>query len=561
MSRGWRPVPVLGIIGGVIMMIVASAPSAAATGGEPADSVAAHRAADAALLKHEQLVMNFGRVDARAAIPRMESPVQNFNRLLAAIDESREATIKVLDELAPIAPGSDLITGFRVGFRVESRRLDAAADIVADCRASPWWCSALRGLVFHASGDIVAADAAFAESIVRMAPTDRCDLFRELHYLTGRVAPNAATADDCAEVERDWARTWWLADPLHTSDGNDRLNEHMSRAVIMRLHHHLTELDGWPCTEGHHRSALQRGWPPWGTSQIPQRWEPAPWNDEGIGTVPAADTYLDPLWSDADAWTPTTTRIGERYRPTFGHLGALVQQTGFFRRGDSLLVVSSVEVPANVTSLALALSQSEQEPPRILPATLADGRSRPSAVQIEGRAPLGRWLVSVEARAPGAGGAHRARLGHGLPAAGDDGVAISDVVLTDRTVEDDDDPEPRLDRIRSRIRAGEVVDRSRPTGIFWEVYGGAEGDVLESSVTVRRDDRSLARRVGEFLRVVGARRPISLEWTTIRSDQEVQGVHLAIDFRNLEPGRYTLEVALVTAEGSPVVARRAMEVR
>jgi hypothetical protein len=519
------------------------------------DSVDAHRRAEEALSAYHRAPNDFLRREASFTIPRQESAVQRFERLLDAIDESRRETIGILDGLAEVSPGSDFVLGFRVGLRIELGLVAEVRGIVSSCEGSAWWCAALDGLARHLEGDVEGADAAFSQAVAVMPAADRCDLFRDAHHLVQRGVRRDWDTADCDELEQLWTRTWWLADPLHAFEGNDRRNEHMSRVVLMILHHELLALNGGSCSSEHHGRTLEAGWPPWGIVSIHPSRVAVPWDGRGIRTVPTGRAFVDPLASDASDWLPEATRQGERYRPTFGDLAPLSQQTGFFERGDSLLVVSSIEPPRGVVALGLARSRNEHETPRIERARVAaSGAAR--TVQLETRVERARWLVSVEGLGAGAGG-YRARFGHALPEPGESGLAVSDVVLFAW----EDDLEPVLDSIRTRIRGSDVLDRSEPTGIFWEVYGGSAGDPLEISVTVQRDDRSFFRRAGEALRVLSPHQPIPVRWEGIRTGDEIQGIHLAVDLGNVAPGSYTLEVGTGQGEGRPAVARRGIEVR
>src|SRR6185295_690294 len=58
------------------------------------------------------------------------------------------ARAKLLAELAQDAaalPGDGWLTGQRVRFALDQGDMPAATRAVADCRADPWWCTALFG--------------------------------------------------------------------------------------------------------------------------------------------------------------------------------------------------------------------------------------------------------------------------------------------------------------------------------------------------------------------------------------------------------------------------------
>ncbi len=519
------------------------------------DSVDAHRRAEEALSAYDRAPHDFLRREASLAIPSLEGPVPRFQRWLAAIDDARRETIEILDGLAEVTPGSDFILGYRVGLRVELGLVSEARGVVASCKGTPWWCAALDGLVEHHAGNIAGADASFLEAFESMPEAARCDLFTELQYVVRRDIWTRHRDADCAVLERLWTRTWWLADPLHAFEGNDRRNEQMSRILLMGLHHGTFHRDDDLCPPWHHDPFMLGGAPPWGNVGLHPSRVAVPWDGRGIRTGPTGGAFVDPLASDASDWLPEATRQGERYRPSFGDLAPLSQQTGFFARGDSLLVVSSIDAPRGVAALGLALSRNEHEPPHIERGSVPAGGAA-GWVQLETRVERDRWLVSVEGLGAGVGG-YRARFGHALPEPGGSGLAVSDVVLSAWA----DELEPVLDSIRTRVRGSEVVDRSEPTGIFWEVYGGSAGEPLEISVTIQRDDRSFFQRAGEALRVLSPHQPIPVRWEGIGTGEEIQGIHLVLDLGNVAPGNYTLEVGTGQGAGHPAVARRAIEVR
>jgi len=89
--------------------------------------------------------------------------------------------------------------------------------------------------------------------------------------------------------------------------------------------------------------------------------------------------------------------------------------------------------------------------------------------------------------------------------------------------------------------------------LYWETYGVAPGDSVETSVVISRTESlSKLRRIGMFLRVAhDINGSVALRWTepkpgrdswSIPSSTPIQAHTMNVDLSRLEPGHYNLQV-------------------
>ena len=111
--------------------------------------------------------------------------------------------------------------------------------------------------------------------------------------------------------------------------------------------------------------------------------------------------------------------------------------------------------------------------------------------------------------------------------------------------------------LRTEVRRGQTF------AIGWEVSGlGFRPETLAFEVTVNRVDRSLFRRIGEFLRVSGGPRRVSLAWEEPGPDEPSPLFrYLDLNLDRLDPGAYEVQITLRTAGRSEVISGRRFTVR
>jgi hypothetical protein len=107
------------------------------------------------------------------------------------------------------------------------------------------------------------------------------------------------------------------------------------------------------------------------------------------------------------------------------------------------------------------------------------------------------------------------------------------------------------------------VERARPVGVYWEMYGVAPaGETLAYTLTVTRVGRPWLRRAAEKLGVVDRRAPVRMKWDEPSGRQDAtRSRALEVDFSTLPEGRYRVELSLEAAGQPAAVASRVVDVR
>jgi hypothetical protein len=151
-----------------------------------------------------------------------------------SVTRAREQLRASLDSLAALDSTSDYIAGQSVRYALEAHDGDAAVAFVDDCGATPWWCLALRGLVWHRTGYEARSTAAFDSALAIMPDDYRCEWLDVEKWLP----PGTdlwKDHDDCAERELAAARVLWLAAPLLTWQPQATRNELLARRTLLRI--------------------------------------------------------------------------------------------------------------------------------------------------------------------------------------------------------------------------------------------------------------------------------------------------------------------------------------
>jgi hypothetical protein len=520
----------------------------------PPDSLSARRAAQAEVRRYMR------RIEAerdREADPRERVRLApRLDRMLAVHAEWRPRVIAALDGFGAMEPGDDWIAGHRVGMRIQQGWIEEAVEVATACAATRWWCDALLGLSLHVAGSIPEAERAFDATLAAMPREDRCAWGEELtHVLSGPLQREYAGAG-CDEREMMERRLWWLADPLHTVAGNDRRTEHLMRVVSFQIYYQVVEMiplrfsmASWYRTE-----IIAAGWPFywWSIMIFPDQVRDQHYAAvRGEAFIPTESAWLNPLASDASEWALRSVNSGERHRSPHGPVTSMDQQTAFFQRGDSLLVVSAAQLPRTMLVAGIALSRDPEEPPYLATDSVVAAGLR----RFELRVPPGPYLVSAEALAVG-GGAHRDRFGHSLPGRNARGLGLSDAIL----VRWDGRPAEGLDEALPRMLGTRRIQPHEELALFWEIYGVTEGVPLSLSLTVHPEERGILRRVGERLGLLGPLSALSIRWKEEDLRGPVVGREMGLSLAALPPGDYTLVLEADDGSGEPVRVVRRIEV-
>lgn len=267
----------------------------------------------------------------------------------------------------------------------------------------------------------------------------------------------------------------------------------------------------------------------------------------------------DPDAAGDGGWAPRDHEALERLAsPHVRHLVEIHPQVALLRRGDSLLAVTWFRRPDTLplrASRASLVVAREGEPAMVAPfgADGAEGHLVATAVvssvaHIVGIEMPGDSGVVAWGRRFVAPGAH-------LRGA----LAISDILPHLPT----DGPAPSLEDAAllalpdGRARAGD------PVAVYWEVYGLADGahEEVETTVSIVGGRPGLAARLWNRLRGRAPGSPVQMRWTDrVLSRGGVAARSVTIGIPQLEPGVYTLRLAVRAGDGRMATTSRAITV-
>ena len=264
------------------------------------------------------------------------------------------------------------------------------------------------------------------------------------------------------------------------------------------------------------------------------------------------------------------------YAPAYApQLLPMEGQLAVFPRGDRMIVVGTHFLPEDTTVHAGHrhdlpwLEAGEQEEMRdrgglfLLSVDPAPLRSNRSLAGTDGvltlEAPIGSYVVAMEAWSPSQRRAGRYRQGIEHRRVPEDIAALSDLLMLRPTP----DPPGLLEAAIPLALLQTEIRRGQTFAIGWEVSGlGFRPETLVFEVTVNRVDRSVFRRIGEFLRVSGGPQRVSLAWEELGPDEPSPLFrYLDLNLHRLDPGAYEVQVTLRTVGRSKVVKNRRFTVR
>ena len=471
-----------------------------------------------------------------------------------AIQRARHRLTDVLDSAARVAPGDWWIAGQRVRYLVESDRLPDALAAAQGCRAERWWCEALEGFARHAAGDDSAADRVYGDALRAMPDTLRCRWSDLTPLLEGELQRRFAKLDCAARVPLA-ARLWWLAQPLLSRPGNDRRVEHFARLTMVRMLERAGS--AWSISPGDdlREVTLRYGWPVAWASAQGSGLETAR-SISGFERQPAFHFFPDQNAGTDPAWSLSPARPRERYAPVYARtFETLNPDLTVFRHGESTLVVVAYDLSGDTLwqpsalSPAVVLARDERQPPIVV---RTDDAS-PHGVVVAA-APWPVAVVGFEVTQAGTLHAGRARLA--LTPRDPATVMASDLLLFDPG----DSLPGDLAAALALMHGPRPVTAGTRIGLYWEVYGVAPGEAIETAVNVRSLHAGLLRRVGSFLGLGSGPRATRLSWRDAATP--VDGVvrrAVIVDVASLDPGRYRLSVD-IASRGRDVTTARELEI-
>jgi len=483
----------------------------------------------------------------------------------------RAELISYLDSVHALVPGDDWILGQRVWYRAEAGRWDAAARVARGCvRAARWWCAALEGLALHGLGRFEEAEEAFAVALAAMEPE------RALRWRIPRRALDGGARDQVerrpdADARLEWM--WALADPLYLVPGNDRKTAHYARWTVSTLRERARNPYAIPWGRDLEELTVRHGW------EI--GWERQ--SSVGVGTedgvvghkhpegrdfMPSGRALEDPVGSGPDALRPDRSRPRSLYAPEYAPvLLPMDGQVAVFPRAESLAVVATHFLPEDTTRHRggpddrpwMQPGDASGQPGRaglyLVPvpgpyegspraAPRARGVERVDALEgaLVVEVPAGTWVMSVESWSPPDRRAGRLRRGLRYDAVPPDVLTISDLLLVRGGGGDPATLEAAAVRALPRAELGPADS----VAVVWELGGlGRAPETVSYALSVERSDRSLLRRLGEGVGLVGRERPLSLEWEEpgpVTPGTVLRAVDLALPTLNAGSYRVHLEV-------------------
>lgn len=514
---------------------------------------------------------------------------------------ARDDLLGTLEDIARQIPGDGWVAGQRVAYLTEVGRWEEALAAASACRGDDGWCRGLEGIALHGLGRTLEAEQAFQVLLDSLEPEER-EEWEDPGVLGGVDWRRHLARLDRDDRTREENRIWHLSDPLFLLEGNPLWTEHLSRRVLamtretarnghaMRWGRDMTELlvrYGPVVAYERTREPLSYVGPP----LVVGRYDPVPRN-----LLPSFGAMVDPAESEARDWLTHQRRTISRHAPSLARrIHGMDAQITRLQEGDALIVrvdwaltdpPTSVEGDAILANGRGALPEdgSPDETPRFPPdsllahlflvdvetlerfeveARLRDGRTRGAAVI---QVPPGRYLLSMEGLDPEARRAWRHRAGVERGVAHRGVVTLSDLLLMESPEEAPSDKEiPVRDAGLARALSSLTVPAG-PVEVLWEVYGldGSEGE-LRFELKVEREGRSLLRRLGEAVRLLGGQDPLEVGWREGVPRDEVGGRaplrrSMVVDLSSLPPGEYELTLSATPPGRTAVTSGRRLTV-
>ena len=493
----------------------------------------------------------------------------------------RATLLARLEALQGRFPTDDFVVGQLVNFGLKDGDPVRALESAERCEATRWWCQALRGYSMHAmvpgSGDsrfdsalATAPDEALAFGLgPDSAVPDRglrCEWTHAGHLWPDGLPPTRS-AGGCGEAQDLHERFWWLADPLWSVPGNERLGEHISRNIAARL---MYDLD-WHVMD----PAQARVWW-WAPFNLHEEWtrngfynswrtivrihEARPdtthqlYVHGGYSFAPDSERFLRPEESTAEDWAVAPNEGPERmvwataWHPISDH------QTVLLRRGEGLVAMTAARLPVLVSSFdgidaALALGRPSDLALETVPAVI-----EPSGVmRARTSIPAGQWVASVEARGPEWVG--RTRFGAPAPVL-DDGVGVSPPLFVRAGFD------PQSDSVDQALLPSTTLTSQR-LGVYFELYGVDEDETLELTLSIERADRSWLGRIGSFFGV-NRSSTLTVGWTEVTGRPREPGYvprSAEVDLSGLDDGTYKLTIGVAGAGGVTLASSALLTLR
>lgn len=176
---------------------------------------------------------------------RLEPDAPLLPMFRGAVQGARAELATVLARALRADSANNWLIGQHTRVLVDQGRFAGADSALAQCAAEPWWCALLRGYSLAtklarmrmpgaSSLPWLRVDADYQEGLAAAPDEVRCRL-TDLSELLEPALRSQYVRMPCAARDSVNARVWWLADPLWSVPGNDRLAEQMTRTVLIQL--------------------------------------------------------------------------------------------------------------------------------------------------------------------------------------------------------------------------------------------------------------------------------------------------------------------------------------
>jgi hypothetical protein len=363
------------------------------------------------------------------------------------------------------------------------------------------------------------------------------------------------------------ANAWWLGRPLFSRPGNDRRSEHDSRLVMARLSETGLNPTWLKWGDDMAEIVVRLGWPAYWRRYWSSMGDPNAPNphitqysiEPSYHFLPTLEAIREPELALPAHWNLLPDDSREEYAPEDVTFGRLSQQTARLLRGDSLLLVARVSVAMDSVLNAKAtlrggfafardpadvpqLYSGSRTPPEFLLASVITNEDRVAGIELTGEG----------------GVAARSRFGVKALSRDPRGHAISDLVLVQAELPEKVSLSDALPSMSPSLE----LDRGRGTSIYWELYGVARDDNVEYTLSVHPGDKTLVRKVGEFLRLVPRTGTTRVRWSErVESAAAILPRAVKLDLRSLRAGRHDIVLTTRVNYGAPLVTSRVVEVR
>jgi len=487
----------------------------------------------------------------------------------------QEALVDFLLDGSRRYPQSGHVVGQTVTMLVRLGRYLEAMEVVGNCEATAWLCTALQGHVLRGVGRMAEVEQRFRRVVAEAPAAIACE-FRSAAFVqdTFGVRPSYQAGSHPIPIPTDEEvcshdpavsdTIWWLADPLYVVEGNDRWAEHADRVLQARLFREL-----WAGGRDQYFSAagFTLSWPdligrgPWDSYNLlreagrPQRM--LFWTSEE-----AARYHFVPDFEGQGLTRPTWNIDAgierEGYTPPYGSFHEVAAQIARFRgdaRADGrpfVKLAAAVSGDGPITgadSAYLVLSDGPGSFPLLLHSPFHEAR----AVFVA-EAPAVGYVASIEIMDEAGIGRHREKL-EPIEA---EGPGISDLMFYEPHGHT---PPDGVLSAASMMYAGLALQDVSELGLFWEVYGAEAGASIEFELHVERERGGVLQRLRRLLPGGSEESTGAVVWSVVAADGGSTPTAIALDGRGLGSGRLTF-VLRARWNGQPdLETRRTVTVR